>query len=200
MTRTFTGFLTIAIFIVLASISTGRARDSSTADYFPERISAVGKELSLNGVGTRTATLFAIKVYHAAFYADRSIASLSDALSAPNPKRLEIRYVRDFDLKETQNAWRFQFRESAGLPEDALAKEVEAVVVLQKPIKNGDIQRFDFEEGKTSFLIGDVKQGEITGTAFQNALLTIFFGPNPPTQDLRKGLIRGIKETKGGSS
>ncbi len=173
------------------------ARAAPKADSFPERVKIVGKELSLNGVGTRTATLFAIKVYHAAFYADRSIASLPDALAAPNPKRLEIRYVRDFDLRETCDAWRYQFRESAGIKEGELAPEIAALVSFQRAIKDGDVQRFDFQDGKTTFSIGDEKRGEIPGAAFQRALLTIFFGPNPPTRDLQKGLTRGIKPTEG---
>jgi hypothetical protein len=182
----------------LCALSVWATEPPTKADYFPERIKIADKELSLNGVGTRTATLFAIKVYHAAFYSDRSIASLPDALSAPNPKLLEIRYVRDFDLKQTQEAWRFQFHESSGIKDGDLKEEIDKLVTFQRPIKEGDVQRFDFQDGKTVFSIGADKQGEIAGAPFQKALLTIFFGPNPPTHDLQKGLTRGIKETSGG--
>jgi hypothetical protein len=189
----------IVAFGLLLAIPGAQAAESKAAfDFFPERAKVVGKELSLNGVGTRTATLFAIRVYHAAFYSDRSIATLEDALRAPNPKRLDIRYVRDFDLKDTQNAWKYQFRESAGIEPGDLSAELEALVALQRPIAKGDVQRFDFEDGKTVFSINDEKRGEISGTAFQKALLTIFFGPNPPTRDLQKGLTRGIREPSGG--
>lgn len=184
-------------FLILSGAALA-AEPPSKPDYFPERVVSVGKELRLNGIGTRTATLFAIKVYHAAFYADRSIATLTDALAAPNPKRLEIRYVRDFDLRDTTGAWRFQFRESAGIAPGELAKEIDALVALQLPIKSGDVQRFDFEEGKTVFYVAGERRGEIPGPEFQKALLTIFFGPNPPTRDLQKGLTRGILETTGG--
>jgi hypothetical protein len=183
------GILFAAVFAMAAS----HASENVRADFFPERIKVDGKELSLNGIGTRTATLFAVKVYHAAFYADRSIASLQDALAAPIPMRLDIRYVRDFDLKQTTEAWRYQFHESGGVKDGILTKEIDALVGFQKPIKDGDVQRFDLENGKTAFYINDEKRGEITGEPFQKALLTIFFGPNPPTRDLQKGLTRGIK-------
>lgn len=160
--------------------------------HFPDVVRIAGQTRRLNGVGTRTATLFAIRVYDAAFYADRSVRSLADALAAPNPKRLEIRYVRDFDLKDTQDAWRFQFRESAGLKHGELAAEIDQLVSFQRPIAPGDVQGFDLLDGKTVFSINGEKRGEIEGDDFQNALLTIFFGPNPPTRTLQKGLTRGI--------
>jgi hypothetical protein len=163
--------------------------------HFPERIRIASKELKLNGVGTRTATLFAVKVYRAAFYADRSIASLPDALGAPNPKALEIRYLRDFTLRETRDAWRFQFRESAGLKEGELRDPIEAFIEMQRPIAENDVQRLDFLDGRTIFSIDGKPRGEIPGADFQRAVLTVFFGPNPPTEDLKKGLTRGIRET-----
>lgn len=162
---------------------------------FPERVFSAGKELSLNGVGRRTVTLFAITVYHAAFYADRSIGTLSEALEAPNPKRLDIRYVRNVDLEDTTDAWRFQFRESAGVSPPELTREIDALAGLLLPIKRGDVQRFDFEDGRTTFYVGSERRGEIIGSAFQAALLKIFFGPNPPTRDLQRGLTRGILKT-----
>jgi len=188
--------LTILILIAVTPLS-GKAfanRSGGEGFSFPEHVIAEGKPLSLNGVGTRTATLFAIKVYHAAFYSSRSIASLPDALSAPNPKRLEIRYLRDFNEKDSKEAWRYQFRESGGIKDGDLKPEIDQLVSLQHAIKENDIQRFDFEAGKTTFYLGDEKLGEIPGTPFQTAMLTIFFGPHPPTRDLQKGMMRGFKE------
>lgn len=172
--------------------------NAAVATRFPERAQVADRILSLNGYGTRTATLFAIKIYDAAFYADRSITTLADALAAPNPKRLEIRYRRDFDLNDTQEAWRYQFKESAELKDGALGPEIDRLVSFQRPIARGDTHRFDFLDGKTVFSINGEKRGEIEGTAFQTALLTIFFGPHPPTQDLQKGLTRGVREEKEG--
>ncbi|MBS1962121.1 MAG: chalcone isomerase family protein [Bdellovibrionales bacterium] len=186
--------MTIAL-LALCLLAGSNAADATR---FPERVQVADQPLRLNGSGTRTATLFAIKIYDAAFYADRSIATLADALAAPNPKRLEIRYLRDFDLKDTQEAWRYQFKESAELKDGALASEIDRLVALQRPIARGDTHRFDLLDGKTVFSINGEKRGEIEGTAFQTALLTIFFGPHPPTQDLQKGLTRGVREEKEG--
>jgi hypothetical protein len=183
-------------FLILCLTALGLNSNShanSSPDFFPERLPIEpGKTLLLNGIGTRTATLFAIKVYHAAFYSDRSIKNLDDALTAPNPKRLDIRYVRDFDLKETSDAWVFQFHESAGIEPPALEREIKELVSFQKAIRKGDVHRFDFEDGKTIFSINDERRGEIEGAPFQKALLTLFFGPNPPTKDLQRGLTRGV--------
>lgn len=183
----------IQVGILVATSASFAVEPAPRPDFFPERTRVADRELSLNGIGTRTATLFAIKVYHAAFYADRSVTSLAEALTAPNPKRLEIRYVRDFTLKEVMDAWRYQFRESGGPRVGEVAGEIEKLVSFQSPIREGDVQRFDFEDGKTIFAVNGERRGEVAGPLFQTVLLTIFFGPNPPTRDLQRGLARGVR-------
>ena len=156
---------------------------------FPEKITAEGKELILNGTGARKATLFAIKVYDAAFYNPTKVKTEEGVTASGFPKRLVFRYVRDFDLEKTKEAWNYQFKESSGLPAESYAEGLKKLVSYQKPIKDGTTHRFDIQKDKVVFLIDDVSQGEILGENFQKALLNIFFSKNPPTKDLKKGLL-----------
>ncbi|MBC7385236.1 MAG: chalcone isomerase family protein [Cryobacterium sp.] len=157
------------------------ARFSSTAEI-------AGKALVRQGVGTRKATLFAIRVYDAAFYGMTPAKDLAEVLAMPNPKRFDIRYARDFKLDQTREAWTYQFRESSGMKMEDLKSQIDLLLSFQKPIKENDVQRFDLKDGITEFFINGEKLGEIRGAVFQKALLTVFFGPNPPTKDLQKGL------------
>ncbi len=159
---------------------------------FPERVKTFGQETPLHGFGTRKATLFGIKVYHAAFYSTKTLKSLAEVLADTDPKRLDIRYVRDFGLEDTNEAWRYQFKESAGADLKEIAPEIEKLISFQKPIHDGDVQRFEFRDGTVTFSINDEKRGEIRSKKFEAALLTIFFGPNPPTKELQRGLFRGV--------
>lgn len=162
-------------------------------DRFEEAARVGGATLPLHGQGTRKATLFAVEVYHAAFYAPSGTRTLAEVLTAPRPLRLDIRYVRDFDLSDTNDAWVYQFRESSGRKPEEIAEDLRQLISFQKEIKKGDLHRFDFERGKTVFYINDDRRGEIAGDRFQTALLTIFFGSNPPTKELQRGLLAGPK-------
>ncbi len=177
--------------LALAALSVGAS--SLPYDRFEEVARLDGATLPLHGQGTRKATLFAVEVYHAAFYAPAGTKTLAQVLTSPRPLRLDIRYVRDFDLSDTNEAWVYQFRESSGRKPEEIAEDLRQLLSFQKEIRKGDLHRFDFEAGKTVFYINEERRGEITGDRFQTALLTIFFGPNPPTKELQRGLLAGPK-------
>ncbi len=163
---------------------------------FPNECEVAGSKIKLHGTGTRKATLFAIKVYHAAYYSSKNTPSLEDVLKDSGPKRLDIKYLRDFGLDDTNEAWNYQFKESSGFELKTIRTELDQLISYQKAIKEGDTQRFEFHSDRVVFFINGEKRGEIVGKNFQAALLTIFFGPNPPTQELQKGLYRGIASQK----
>lgn len=153
-------------------------------------ITVDGASIPLQGEGIRKDTLFAVKIYQAALYSSKVVTTLGEALSDPGPKRLEFRYYRDFSLEETVKAWRYQFRESSGLKPEELESEMALLASFQKPIHERDTQAFLLRDETTIFSINGVEVGEISGAKFQKALLTVFLGPNPPTKELRAGLLR----------
>lgn len=181
------------ILVCLLSSSIVLASTDSRTLGFATGVKSDGMSLSLHGVGTRKATLFAVKVYHAAFYATKNLKSLDAVLSDPDPKRLELKYLRNFGLEDTQEAWVYQFRESSGLKLEELEPSLGKLISMQTPIREGDVHRFDFNGGKVTFYINGESRGEIENEVFRKALLTIFFGSNPPTKELQRGLYEGIE-------
>lgn len=158
---------------------------------FAEQAKIGAKEVYLNGKGIRTATLFAVKVYEAAFYAPTSITQPEHAISAEGPLRLDIRYVRDFSLEDTVDAWKYQFRESSGFSPEDLKEELALLTSFQTAIRAGDVHRFDLDGTQTRFSINGIEKGKIEGEKFRKAFLTIFFGKNPPTRELQRALLKG---------
>jgi hypothetical protein len=156
---------------------------------FSEKLTIKGSELLLNGKGSRKATLFAIKVYDAAFYNPTPAKTEEQVLASAFPKSLHIRYVRDFDLEKTKEAWKYQFKESALIPENEYIDGLQKLISFQKPIQEGTLHRFDIQKEKVTFYINEDAQGEISGEGFQKALLNVFFSKNPPTKELKKGLL-----------
>ena len=177
------------IFLLSCTVSLTFAGDS--AKFEPAK--KVGEQtLLLNGIGERTATFFAIKVYDAAFYNPVRVNSTEEALRPEFPKRLDIRYVRDFNLKDTTEAWKYQFKESSELDEALYKNTLEQFLAVQKPIQKFDTHTLVFEQdGIVKFMVNEQKLVEIKDINFQKAFLNIFFGKNPPTRELQRGLIQG---------
>ena len=62
---------------------------------FPPTMPAESRTLSLNGVGTRKATIFKVKVYDAALYLEKKSKNAEEILDSNQIKRVDMFFLRD---------------------------------------------------------------------------------------------------------
>ena len=62
-----------------------------------------GKPLLLNGIGLRTYSFLGIKIYVAGLYLPQRSDSAEAILNSPEPKLLEIHFLRDVDAEKPTN-------------------------------------------------------------------------------------------------
>ncbi|RYZ77283.1 MAG: hypothetical protein EOP04_31205 [Proteobacteria bacterium] len=184
MTGKLLSLVTSFAFLLNSGISLAKAPD------FPKNAKVGDQTLLLNGAGTRTATFLAIKVYDMAFYNPVLISKDTEVFSSAFPKKLEIRYRRDFSVEDTRKAWNYQFKDSSGTPEPEYADGLKQLVSYQEAIKKGDVQSFELDDSGSRFYFNQALKGTIPGKPFRDALLKIFFGSNPPTRDLKDDLLK----------
>ncbi len=150
---------------------------------FPETRECGGKTLPLQGTGLRTATLFNIRVYVMAYYAAEK--------KAPNkPSCFDLVYLRDFDAKDVDKAWAFQFKESSDFPYPQLDEHVKNIQDFFGEIKGDRKESFELSEGVTKVYEDGKLKGEIKGEEFQKNFLSLWFGKKPPTKDLQEELLK----------
>ncbi len=157
----------------------------------PESVVAGGKTLALNGAGVRTATMFKINVYVAALYTPGPVRDAGTALKLSGPLRFDFRFLRAVSREKVVRAWTWQFDQSAGHSYPGLKKDSRDFAELFEALKEGGLQTVEFE-GDDSLVTQDGRPlGRVKGRDFQLAFLSLWFGENPPTMELKKKLLGG---------
>lgn len=179
-------FLLLAGPVSAAEVDGVKLRDSMTCG---------GAELPLQAAGLRSATIFGIRVYVLAMY---SPSQLPGGLKDPNidkrPMCFEVHYLRDVEKEKVDQAWEYQFDESSEYPYPQLKEHIKLLQKFFGKIKaNKGVHLFELTEtGTRVFENGELK-GEIPGKEFGKNFLSVFFGKNPPTKDLKEALLKGKK-------
>lgn len=147
-----------------------------------------GKTLPLQGAGLRTATFLNIKVYVVAYYAADKVKKGEDANSKSRPICYEVTYLRDVDDEDVDKAWKFTFKESSEFPYSALDAHVKLLQDYLGEIKGERKHLFEMVEGKTILHENGKVKGEIPGVEFQKNFFSIWYGKNPPTEEVQEEL------------
>jgi hypothetical protein len=157
----------------------------------PDRATADGKPLVLNGMGVREATVFKVDVYVAGLYLEKASSNANEILGSNQVKLLQLRFVRDVDKGDIVKAWHEGFKSDATVPLAQLQPGMDQLDAwMPAKLKDGDTLAFTFIPGKgVQVAINDAAKGTIPGDDFGRSLLSIWLGPKPPGGDLKRGLL-----------
>jgi hypothetical protein len=147
-----------------------------------------GKPLVLNGIGMRKKAIF--KVYVAGLYVDEKTQSPDKILASPSPKFIKMKFLRDVDAGKMRDAWSEGFKENCTKSCETYKAELEELNKQMKDMKEGQTLAFHFDQETLSVWINDQKQEPVIKKAgFPAEVLSIWLGKNPPSADLKKGLL-----------
>ena len=152
-----------------------------------------GKQLSLSGAGLRTATFLKVKVFVIGVYAEKKITKSGGPELDQRPLCFTITYLRDFDNKDVDKAWGYQFKESSEHRYPDFENDVALVQKFFGEIKGAKNQMFALLPDRTLAYENSELKGEIKGSDFQKSFLSIWFGNKPPTMELKRSLLNDTK-------
>ena len=152
-----------------------------------------GSKLPLNGAGVRYKAIF--KVYTAGLYVGKKVTTPEELLATPGPKRISITMLRDIDANELGKAFTKGFEDNS--PKNEMSKLIPGLVKMgqifadQKKMLAGDNFTIDWIPGTGAIITVKGKpQGEpFKEIEFYNALMRIWFGPNPADFKLKDALL-----------
>ncbi len=155
----------------------------------PDTITVAGKQLVLNGLGVREATIFNVDVYVAGLYLEAKSSNGDQIASSEQVKRINMVFVRDVDRSDIVDAFRDGFKRNGG-DMNKLKDRLGKLNGWMTDIKKGQTLSFTYEPGKgtTVELKGEVK-GVIEGADFATAVFRNYIGPKPPNSGLKNGLL-----------
>ena len=152
-----------------------------------DTLKAGEKTLKLNGLGLRKKAMF--KVYVGGLYLESPSKDAGAILASDQAKAIRLHFLRD--LKKGQLVEAFQEGFDANAKDKAAQKAAfDKMLALVPDVKEGSTLTFTYLPGKgTTLQVADKELGAFEGKGFADAVFSIWLGPKPPSEDLRKGML-----------
>jgi hypothetical protein len=153
----------------------------------PDTLSAGKTTLKLNGLGLRKKSI--VKVYVGGLYVETPSKDAEQILAADEGKAICMHYVRSLSKKQLVDGFQEGFEANA---KDKAGQKAafDQMLALIPDVKEGDTLTFLYVPGKgTTVQAGNKDLGTFEGKGFADAVFSIWLGPKPPTEDLKKGML-----------
>jgi hypothetical protein len=187
MHKTFLLFSTLLL--TLATSPTLGAASLAGAN-LPDTATAGGKSLVLNGLGVRSE--FMVKVYVAGLYLEQKSADPDAIIKTDEPKRIVMHFLHDATKKQMTDAFNESFTDNSPQAAATTKTGIDKFLAALEPLKVGDEMTFTYLPASgTTVAINGADKVTIPGQAFSQVLLSVWFGPKPPTPSLKKGMLGG---------
>ena len=146
--------------------------------------------LVLNGMGLRKKAIF--KVYVAGLYLKAKQTDAARILSADDPRKLEMEFLRSVGKDSLVGAWNDCLAASSAAGSSSMKGDFSKLGSWMEDVKAEDRMVFTYDPGKglTVKVKGKVA-GEIEGKPFADTLFACWIGDSPPSADFRAGLLGG---------
>ncbi len=185
MHKTFMLFSTLLLMLASTSILDAA---SMAGVNLPDTAAVGGKSLVLNGLGVRSE--FMVKVYVGGLYLEQKSADADAIIKTDAPKRIVMHFLHDASKKQMSDAFTESFQDNSPQAEATTKAEIDKFLGALEPLKVGDEMVFTYLPATgTTVAINGTEKVTIPGHAFSQVLLSVWFGPKPPTASLKKGML-----------
>ena len=176
-----------AVAAVLMASASALARDLAGVT-LPDTLKAGEKTLKLNGLGLRQKAIF--KVYVGALYLEAPSKDADAILASDQPKAIRMHFLRDLSKAQLVEAFQEGFDANAKDKAAAQKANFAKMLALVPDVKEGETMTFTYVPGKgTTLQAGDKELGVFEGKDFADAIFSIWLGPKPPSEGLKKGML-----------
>ncbi len=176
----------LAAALVLVSLPSS-ARELSGVT-MPDTMSVGDKTLKLNGMGVRK-KLF-IKVYVGGLYLEAPSKDAAAILAADAPRAIRMHYTYNVGKDKITDAFREGFENNAKALAASQKANIDKMIAAVPDLKDGQTMSFIYVPGKGTTLSHEGKDlFSAEGKEFADAVFSLWLGPKPPSEDLKKGLL-----------
>jgi len=155
----------------------------------PDQVTVGEKTLVLNGMGVRKKMV--IKVYVAGLYLEERSGDPAAIVGSDSTKRVVMHFTTGMATKaKMDEAWREGFEANSPDSAPALADRIATFIGYFGDMKDGDEIVLTVLPGAgTTVALNGQEKGTISGDDFGKALLRVWLGDHPPSEDLKAGLL-----------
>ena len=160
---------------------------------FEDQLDLGAAKLVLNGVGLRTKKRFGMnfKVYVGGLYLAAKSDKPEKIIGEASPKVLKMVFLRSIDKDTMKEGIEEGFMANCAPDCEATRGQLKELKDLMGDMKDkGEfIIQFDKDSVKVNFNGKQTKSGIMAGAPFRDALLRLYIGEKPPTEELKRGLL-----------
>lgn len=170
---------------------TAVSSDPDLDSLLPETKHVNGTQLTRNGVGIRSLSLFGmpIKVYTAGFYTLSPLRDWEAVQECNGPKHMEFTFLRSVGQGQVTNAWRRQLEASVTHTYDGYEQDRDTFIRMFGAIVSGGTMQIHLSGEETHVVDQGKHKGVISGRNFQRAFLSMWFGEKAVQESLKSGLL-----------
>lgn len=186
----------LAVGLLIGANASLQAREIAGVE-LKEQVSITGIEtpLKLNGAGIRYKFIF--KIYVGALYLTESQDNAASILKDDKPNRIVMHFTYDeVPQKKLVNAWLEGFEDNNDKAVfDALKERLEKFNQMFSDVHENDVVLLDYLPAKgTRVTIKGEEKGVIEGADFNRALLSVWLGDDPVTEELKDAMLGIVEE------
>jgi hypothetical protein len=181
--------LTLSAVLILAFGPTAFAAELAGVK-MPDTETVDGKVLKLNGLGLRKKMMF--KVYVAGLYVETPSKDAAALISSNQIKSMRLHMTRDLKGSKVSGAIAegFELNSKAAIPK--LQARLDQLAKMIPDLKEGEELALSWIPDKgTEVAVRGTSVGTIEGRDFADALFSVWLGPDPVQEDLKKALLGG---------
>jgi len=176
----------IALLLALLALAPARAGTLAGVE-LPDTVVVDGTTLHLNGMGLREATLLRIKAYVGGLYLKERSSDPATVIDSQQPKRVTMKFLRNIDRQRLSSGWDASLQKVGGKRQEPAISQFTALV---PDVNKGDTMSLTWRPGVgVEVAKNDKVRGTIPGDDFARTLFTVWFGPEPGDENLKRGML-----------
>ena len=177
----------VLLILAVSTLDTAALAGELVGATLPETLKVGDKTLKLNGLGLRKKAI--IKVYVGGLYLESSSKDANAILASDQSKAITLFLLRDLTKTQLVEAFQESFEENAA---DKTGQKAAfgKMLALIPDMKEGETLTFTYlPEKGTTLQVGNKALGTFESKGFADAVFSIWLGPKPPSEDLKKGML-----------
>ena len=182
-------------FVLLGIMAMGAVIEAAElADVeMPDTISIGEKTVYLNGQGLRKKMWF--KVYVGGLYLEEASSDPDTILASGQAWRVTMHFLHgEVGVDKLNGAWIDGFKKNTPGSLETFEKEIDQFTSMFRTVVKHEEIWITYLPGEgLSVVIEGEEKGKIVSDEFATAVLAIWLGPKPPSDDLKEGML-GLKD------
>lgn len=157
--------------------------------HLPDEVQLDGLTLVLLGLGLREETVLKRDLYVGGLYLESTSSDADEIIASLEYKKIVMHFLRNVERGKLRDAWQESFDKNCGKDCEELFDRFQDFKSLLPAAKKGDVFVLDLPPGEIRLIGNGEMIGEIHGDDFARFLLTVWLGPHPPDEGLKRGML-----------